>query len=104
MTFSDYPAGSILSEMKLDICASQDTGDINMFYEGVFYKNLTGFEFYKKTSNFIFVFDGELKVPLGAPIVPSLAKYMVKANRVAAFQVTLEGKAGDAQFVPLKVL
>lgn len=102
--FEDFPAGSILSEMKVDIFASTRNGDINLFYAGKFHKTLSRFEYNPKTLEFFFVFEETLRVPLGAYLTKDLAKYVAKADKVGVFQITLEGQPGEGRIVPLKIL
>lgn len=102
--FEDFPAGSILSEMKVDIFASKRNGDINLFYAGELFKILTHFEYKPQTREFFFVFEETLRVPLGAYLTDDLAPYVAKADKVGVFQITLEGQPGEGRIVPLKII
>ncbi len=101
---TDFPADTILGHVRLDIYASQKSGDINIFHEGAFGDPLVGFEYYPARRELVFVFEGDMAMPLGAELDEGLIPYFIKGKEVGVFQVTDDMKAGEGNIIPLRVV
>lgn len=97
-----FPEGSVLTEYRLDIYAGTQNGEISIFHEGTFHAALTGFEYDSALNALYFLFEGDDKRYLGAPLRQELIPYFMKEAVIGVFEVTKDKRFAQARELPLK--
>jgi len=97
-----YPPGSILAEMMIDIYASKRRDDILILYDKPFAEELSHLEFNTTAAQLVFVF-GEKRRDLGAPLRNALHPYFQKMDEITLAQMNMETRLPvHMMSVPLK--
>jgi hypothetical protein len=101
---NDYPEGTILSQLFLDIYANTETGEITILYDTALTEELVGLEFFRGSKGLVFEFTRG-KLPLGAPLQDELSEYVEKSKTITLMHINMETKEPiSGMEVPLTVL
>lgn len=104
VTERQFPPGTILAEMLLDIYASTKRDDVWIMHDKAFEKELVRLEFSAKDKKLDFVFKGEATKNLGAPLKDDLVPHLKKMKEVTLYQIDATTKQPkNLLIVPLTI-
>lgn len=98
-----YPPGTILADMLIDIYASKKRDDVWIMYSKAFENKLTRLIFQPENKELEFEFEDETRKKLGAPLRDALLPHFQKVQEVTFYLMDMETKKPiEAMKVPIE--
>lgn len=102
-TNEQYPPGTILADMLIDIYASKKRNDVWIMYSKAFESKLRRLVFKPQDKELEFEFEDETKKALGAPLRDALLPHFQKVHEATLYLMDMETKKPiEAMKVPIE--
>jgi len=99
-----YPAGTILSQMHVEMYASTVRDQVTILHDKPFEKALDFIEFINDEQDLIFVYEDGERVHFGGYVDEVLVPHLNKVTEIGLFLINKKKKAPtDGVIVPLKI-
>lgn len=101
---SQYPPGTILNQMIIDIYANKTRGEITILHDRPFEGPLAELILYPGDRELLFIFEDGTSRTFGVPLKDGIARQMQSVTEVRFFQMDMPSKQPVAEMaVPLRI-